>query len=69
MMFGIFLLTQAAAFKMNKMIRNARAVHQDAEYEHGSSDGKDSSYGRALLSYSKTSDITEESGEFWFLYE
>ena len=58
-------MKMAASFKINRLIRNAHAVHQSAEYERGTSDGKDSSYGTALLCYAKTSDQTEEVGGFW----
>eukprot|EP00581_Thalassiosira_minuscula_P000876 CAMPEP_0183743918 /NCGR_PEP_ID=MMETSP0737-20130205/65465_1 /TAXON_ID=385413 /ORGANISM="Thalassiosira miniscula, Strain CCMP1093" /LENGTH=1005 /DNA_ID=CAMNT_0025979549 /DNA_START=161 /DNA_END=3178 /DNA_ORIENTATION=- len=60
----------AAAFKINRMIRNAVAVHKAAEFEHGAgpSSSKDSSYGRALLAYTKKQDLEEEvGGWFWFL--
>ncbi|EED94555.1 predicted protein [Thalassiosira pseudonana CCMP1335] len=53
----------AATFKIDRMIRNAHAVHRAAELEHDSS-GKETSYGKALLSYSKTSDDTEEVGGY-----
>ena len=46
-------IKRAAAYKMNHLVRGAVKVHHAAEFEHGS--GKDTSYGRALLTYGKTS--------------
>ena len=54
----------AAAFKMNRMVRNAVNIHKAADFEHGAgpSSNKDSSYGRALLAYTKVQDKKEEFG-------
>ena len=54
----------AASFKINKMIGNARSIHAAADFEHGagSSNRKESSYGRALLSFSKIEADYEEIG-------
>mmetsp|Transcript_21580 Transcript_21580/g.38070 ORF Transcript_21580/g.38070 Transcript_21580/m.38070 type:complete len:1026 (-) Transcript_21580:193-3270(-) len=57
-------MKQASSFKMNQMIRNARAIHAVAEFEHGadSSSSKESSYGRALLAFNKKAETLEEVG-------
>ena len=55
-------MKQAASFKINKMIRNSLAIHAAAEFEHGSTAEKESSYGRALLTFVKKADDLEEIG-------
>ena len=49
-------MKQAASFKINQMIRNSLAIHSAAEFEHGSTAEKESSYGRALLTFVKKAD-------------
>lgn len=63
-------MKMAASFKVNQIIRNARTIHAAAEFEHGagSSSRKESSYGRALLSFTKTSDHWEEMGGFFWTW-
>lgn len=60
-------MKQAAAFKVNHMVRNARAIHKAAEFEHGAgSSSRESSCGRALLAYTKLQEDQElVSGWFW----
>lgn len=60
-------IKRAAAYKMNHLVRRAVKVHQAAEFEHGS--GKDTSFGRALLAYGKTSNDQEEVGGFLYMYK
>ncbi|KAL7528689.1 hypothetical protein ACHAXR_002573 [Thalassiosira sp. AJA248-18] len=57
----------AVSFKINKMIVNARSIHAAAEFEHGVGNfSKESSYGRALLSFNKVGEEFEEVSEhFW----
>ena len=55
-------MKQAASFKINQMIRNSLAIHSAAEFEHGSTAEKESSYGRALLTFVKKADDLEEVG-------
>ncbi|KAL7521007.1 hypothetical protein ACHAWX_005701 [Stephanocyclus meneghinianus] len=60
-------MKQAATFKVNRMIRNALAIH-DAAAQEKAALGKESSYGRALLTYSKIADATEEIGGYWWMW-
>lgn len=60
-------MKQAANFKIDRMIRNACAVHRAADEEQGSSRRNETSYGRALLSYSKTANDTEELGAIFLM--
>lgn len=56
-------MKQAAAFKINRMVRNACAIHKSAEFEHGAgSSNRESSCGRALLAYTKALEDQEEVG-------
>ena len=56
-------MKKAANFKINRMIMNAFNIHDTAAQESDSlGSGKESMYGKALLSYSKISDATEEVG-------
>jgi hypothetical protein len=58
-------MKKAASYKVNRMIRNALNIHNAAAKENNNL-GKESSYGRALLSYSKVSDAKEEiGGHMW----
>eukprot|EP00804_Cyclotella_cryptica_P012970 CCRYP_002307-RC/>CCRYP_002307-RC protein AED:0.22 eAED:0.22 QI:0/0.87/0.82/1/0.81/0.82/17/751/915 len=60
-------MKQAATFKVNRMIRNALEIH-DAAAQETSALGKESAYGRALLTYSKIADATEEIGGYWWMW-
>ena len=60
-------MKKAGTFKVNRMINNALNIHDAAAKEEDSS-GKESMYGRALLSYSKISDATEEIGGHWWTW-
>ena len=60
-------IKRAAAYKMNHLVRRAVKVHRAAEFEHGS--GKETSFGRALLTYGKTSNDQEEVGGFLYMYK
>mmetsp|Transcript_6580 Transcript_6580/g.14884 ORF Transcript_6580/g.14884 Transcript_6580/m.14884 type:complete len:982 (+) Transcript_6580:198-3143(+) len=60
-------MKQAAAFKINRMVRSAVDIHKAAEFEHGAgSSSRESSCGRALLTFTKALDDQEEvGGYFW----
>lgn len=60
-------MKQAATYKVNRMIMNAFDIHDAAAQEDDSS-GKESMYGRALLSYSKICDKVEEIGGHWWTW-
>lgn len=49
----------ASSFKINQMIRNARKVHDKAQFEHGAGSSQNS-YGRILLTFSKMATEFEE---------
>eukprot|EP00578_Thalassiosira_sp_NH16_P024367 CAMPEP_0181084446 /NCGR_PEP_ID=MMETSP1071-20121207/4699_1 /TAXON_ID=35127 /ORGANISM="Thalassiosira sp., Strain NH16" /LENGTH=989 /DNA_ID=CAMNT_0023166179 /DNA_START=39 /DNA_END=3004 /DNA_ORIENTATION=- len=53
----------ASSFKINQILRNARSVHESAEFEHGVGQSNNS-YGRALLAFTKIQNDTEEAGGF-----
>ena len=59
-------MKKAAAYKINDMIRNSMAVHKTAEFEHGNGAQKETSYGRALLTFVKKADDLEEVGGWWW---
>mmetsp|Transcript_32868 Transcript_32868/g.67131 ORF Transcript_32868/g.67131 Transcript_32868/m.67131 type:complete len:832 (-) Transcript_32868:939-3434(-) len=61
-------MKQAANFKVSRMVKNACAIHRAAEQDTATL-GSDSSYGRALLSYSKIADATEEVGGYLWTWE
>lgn len=56
-------MKQAASFKMNQLVKNARNVHSKAEFETGVGP-QSNSYGCALLSFTKMENETEETGGF-----
>ena len=60
-------MKRAATFKVNRMIRNAMEIH-DAAAQETSALGKESAYGRALLTYSKIADATEEIGGYRWMW-
>ena len=60
-------MKKAGTFKVNRMINNALDIHDAAATEENLT-GKESMYGRALLSYSKISDATEEIGGHWWTW-
>ena len=60
-------MKQASSFKTNQLIKNARKVHQKADFETGP--GQSNSYGRALLSFTKMENETEETGGFFWTWK
>jgi len=56
-------IKKAASFKVNQLVRNARAIHKIAEYE--STEGYETLLSRALLSFEKTSERREDFGGFF----
>lgn len=62
-------MKQAAAYKINHMIRNAMAIHKEADFEYGGGSQTESSYGRALLYFLKKTDEHEEVGGFFWAWK
>jgi len=62
-------MKKAAAYKINDMIRNSMAVHKTAEFEHGNGAQKETSYGRALLTFVKKADDLEQVGGWWWTWK
>ena len=62
-------MKKAAAYKINDMIRNSMAVHKAAEFEHGNGAQKETSYGRALLTFVKKADDLEQVGGWWWTWK
>jgi len=53
-------LKRAASYKMNLMMRNACEVHKTAQFDDRSSRGEGETVGNAMLTFTKSSDRTED---------
>ena len=62
-------IKEAASFKVKKMMRNASAIHQSDDSAMSHQTKKvETSYGRALLNFSKNAEVYERAGGLWWTW-